>query len=285
MTSKAGLLFIADRVTGEPLYDIEERPVPRSDVPGETAAPTQPFPVKPEPLARISIGRDEITTITPELEAFCRKLVDDNDLLLGGPYLPIGFNRLTVGFPGVSGGVSWAGGAFDPAAGLYVVNVNNWASVQMIVRDDSPLGFANRSRFGGRFWNQETRQLCQEGSWGQLVAVDVDTGDIAWRTNLGVTDNLPPGKQATGRPSIGGPITTASGLTFIAAADDGRIRAFETRTGKEVWTAKLPGGGQTNPITFADKTGKQYVAITATGGAGFLGVPTTSDAVVFYALH
>jgi quinoprotein glucose dehydrogenase len=284
MTTKNGLLFIVDRVTGEPLYEVEERAVPPSDVPGEIASPTQPYPVKPEPLSRQGITREDLAKVTPELEAFCKALVDDNNLLLGGPYQPIGFNRPTVSFPGVSGGVSWAGGAFDPDLGYYVVNVLDFGQIQTIVRDDSALGFANRGRPAGRFWNGETRQLCNEPPWGQLVAVNVNTGDIAWRSNLGVTETLPEGKQNTGRPSIGGPITTAGGLTFIAATDDVRFRAFETRTGRELWTVKLPGGGQTNPVTFADKTGKQYVAITATGGAGYIGVPTTSDAVVFFAL-
>jgi quinoprotein glucose dehydrogenase len=285
LTNKAGLLFIVDRVTGEHIFGVEERPVPPSDVPGEMASPTQPFPVKPEPLSRITISADDLAKITPEHEAYCRKLVEENNILLGGPYLPTRFNRATVNFPGTIGGINWAGGSYDPTQGLYIVNVLNFGQIQQITATPGQgLGFANRGPVNGRFWENATRMPCQAPPWGQLVAVDVNTGDIAWRSTLGVSDNLPEGKRNTGRPSLGGPISTAGGLTFIAATDDGRFRAFETRTGREVWTVKLPGSAHTVPVTFADKSGKQYVAITATGGAGFLGTPVVGDALVFYAL-
>jgi quinoprotein glucose dehydrogenase len=285
LTNKTGLLFILNRVSGEPIFGVEERPVPPSDVPGEQASATQPFPLKPEPLAQQTITRDQLAKVTPEHEAFCRKLVGDNNMLLGGPYLPTAFNRPTVNFPGTLGGVNWAGGAFDPVSGYYIVNVLNFAQIQTIIATPGQgIGFANRGQVNGRFWQQETRLPCGEPPWGQLVAVDVSTGEIAWRSTLGVSDNLPAGRQNTGRPSLGGPISTAGGLTFIAATDDGRFRAFETKTGREVWTVKLPGSAHTVPITFADKAGKQYVAITATGGAGFLGTPVTGDSVIFYAL-
>ena len=285
LTNKAGLLFILDRTNGRPVYGVEERPVPQSNVPGEQASPTQPFPVKPEPLSRITMTPAELAKVTPEHAAYCSKLVEENNVLLGGPYLPTQFNRPTVNFPGTIGGVNWAGGAFDPKLGFYVVNVLNFGQIQQIIATPGQgIGFANRSPIAGRFWQQETRMPCQEPPWGQLVAVDVNTGEIAWRTNLGISENLPAGKQATGRPSLGGPISTASGLTFIAATDDSRFRAFETRTGRELWTVKLPGSAHTNPITFADKTGRQYVAITATGGAGFLGTPVTGDSLIAYAL-
>ena len=285
LVSKSSLLFIVDRRNGRPIYKVEERPVPKSDVPGELTSPTQPFPVKPEPLSRITMTAADLAKVTPELEAYCKRVVEENNILLGGPYLPTAFNRYTVNFPGTIGGVNWAGGTFDPSLGYYVVNVLNIGQVQRIVPDPtSPIGYGNRGPLNGRFWNPATRQMCNEPPWGQLVAVNVHTGDIAWRSNLGVTDNLPADKQNTGRPSLGGPITTSGGLTFIAATDDGRFRAFETRTGKELWTVKLPGAAHTNPITFADRTGRQHVAIVATGGAGFLSTPVTGDSLVTYTL-
>jgi quinoprotein glucose dehydrogenase len=115
-----------------------------------------------------------------------------------------------------------------------------------------------------------------------MVAVNVNSGKIAWRSTLGVSDNLPEGKQATGRPSIGGPITTAGGLTFVAATDDARIRAFGTRTGKELWTYKLPASAHTIPVTYS-VAGKQYLAIVSTGGS-FLGTPIESDQLTVFAL-
>jgi quinoprotein glucose dehydrogenase len=112
--------------------------------------------------------------------------------------------------------------------------------------------------------------------------VNVNTGEIAWRSTLGISDNLPPDKQLTGRPSIGGPITTASGVTFIAGTDDSRIRAFNTRTGKELWTYKLPAPAHTNPVTYS-VGGRQYVAIVSTGGS-FLATPIESDQLTVFAL-
>jgi quinoprotein glucose dehydrogenase len=285
LISKSSLLFIVDRTTGRPIYGVEERPVPPSDVPGEQASPTQPFPLKPEPLSRNTLTMAGLAKITPELEDYCRRLVEENNMLLGGPYLPTALNRYTVNMPGTIGGVNWAGGAYDPQLGYYVVNVFDLGQIQRIVPDpSSPIGFANRGELNGRFWNGQTRQPCTAPPWGQLVAVNVNTGDIAWRSNLGVTDTLPEGRQDTGRPSLGGPITTASGLTFIAATDDSRFRAFDTRTGKEVWTVRLPGSAHTNPVTFADRAGRQHVAIVATGGAGFLGTPVVGDSLITYSL-
>src|SRR5205085_7089058 len=116
--------------------------------------------------------------------------------------LPTQFNRPTVNFPGTLGGVNWAGGSFDPSLGLYVVNTLNFGQIQQIIATPAQgIGFANRTPIAGRFWQNDTRLPCQEPPWGQLVAVNVNTGDIAWRTNLGVSENLPAGKQATGRPS------------------------------------------------------------------------------------
>jgi quinoprotein glucose dehydrogenase len=280
--SKNGLLFILDRVTGKPIYPIEERPVPKSDVPGEITSPTQPFPTVTEPLSQMSISADQLSRITPEHEAFCKKLVADNNLVLGQPYTPPTFNRPMVYFPGTIGGVNWGGGAFDPATGYYLVNSHNLAQI-MQIKDNGKGVFVNQGPVNGRFWDPKTKYLCQAGSWGDMVAVNVNTGKVAWRVPHGVTDSLPEGKRNTGRPSIGGPITTAGGLTFIAGTDDGRFRAFETKTGKEVWTVKLPASSHTNPMSYGVK-GKQYVAIVATGG-GFIGTPVESDQLVVYALR
>ena len=115
-----------------------------------------------------------------------------------------------------------------------------------------------------------------------MVAVDVHTGKIAWRTTLGVTDDFPEGMKATGRPGLGGAIVTASGLTFVAATDDARFRAFETKTGKQVWETKLPAAGYATPITYEIR-GRQYLAIVATGGSQ-IGAPLLSDSLIVYAL-
>ena len=180
--------------------------------------------------------------------------------------------------------MNYAGGAFDPALGLFVVNVNNLGQPMRIVPDENG-GYTNSGPFAGtaRFWNPEKHLPCTEPPWGELVAFDVNTGKIAWRSILGVTDNFPAGKQRTGRPGLGGPIVTASGLTFIAATDDARFRAFDTKTGEELWTYRLPASAESTPITYADAHGKEYVAVVATGG-GLLRAPLLSDELIAFTL-
>jgi quinoprotein glucose dehydrogenase len=277
--SKNQMLFILNRVTGKPIYGVEERPVPKSDVPGEITSPTQPFPVLPAPLTRMSMSPRDMSTVTPAHEAFCRKLVADNNIAMGGPYNPPTYNRPMVYMPGTIGALF--GGSFDPVRGLYIVNVSPLGQIQEITPNGQG-GFYNMGPVNGRFWDPATRMPCQSGSWGDLVAVNVNTGKIAWRSRLGVTDSLPAALQGTGRPSAGGPTSTAGGVTFIGATDDARFRAFDSRTGKEIWSVKLPAAAHSVPVTYSVK-GRQYVAIVATGGS-FLGTPVTSDSLIVYAL-
>ena len=283
VVSKSGYMFILDRVTGKPVYKVEEKPVPASDVPGEEASPTQPFPQKPAPIARTTMTRADLAQVTPELKAYCEGFVDKNNVNMGGPYLPTGAGRITVNFPGTLGGANWGGGTFDPKLGYYIVNTHDLAQVQQLAPDPTgPLAFKQGPGLG-RFWQDATRLPCQAPPWGRLVAVDVNTGDIVWQSVLGVSDNLPEGKQKTGRPNIGGAISTAGGLVFVAATDDARFRAFDTKTGAELWTAKLPAAAHATPMTYRGKDGKQYVVIVSTGGS-FLNSPIVSDAVTAYAL-
>jgi quinoprotein glucose dehydrogenase len=282
--NKNSLMFILDRRDGTPIYGIEERPVPQSDVPGEKTAPTQPWPTEIEPLAQTSLSRDNLYKDTPEHKAWCEKLVDDNNMMLGTtPYQPIMLDRYTVNLPGTQGGVNYYGGAFDPKLGLFVVNVNNLAQPMRMVKQPDG-SYANSGPLAGtrRFWNPETHLPCGPTPWGQLVAVNVHTGKIAWRSTLGITERLPAGKQNTGRPGLGGPITTATGLTFVGAVDDFRFRAFDTRTGRELWAHKLRGSAVATPMTYRAGA-KQYVAVMATGG-GQVGAELTSDELVAFTL-
>jgi quinoprotein glucose dehydrogenase len=275
-------MFVLDRVTGKPLFPVVEKPVPPSDVPGEHASPTQPFPATPEPLAQTSV---QLYHEVPEHAAWCKAYVDDNHMMLAQePYTPPAFNRYSVNLPGTHGGVNYAGGAFDPTLGLFIVNVNNLGQPMRIVRDENG-GYSNSGPFAGtvRFWNPEKHLPCNEPPWGELVAVDVNSGKIAWRSILGVTDNLPEGKQYTGRPGLGGPIVTGGGLAFVGATDDARFRAFDTKTGQELWTYRLPASAESIPITYTDENGKQYIAIVATGG-GLLRAPLLSDELIAFKL-
>jgi quinoprotein glucose dehydrogenase len=282
IVNKTGLLFILDRVTGKPLYPIIEKPVPPSDVPGEHASPTQPFPAITEPLAQMSV---QLYNDLPEHTAWCKAYVDDNGMLLAKqPYTPPAYQRYSVNLPGTQGGVNFSGGAFDPAQGLFVVNVNNLAQ-PMRIMPDATGGYTNSGPFAGyaRFWNPDTRIPCNQPPWGELIAVDVNTGKIAWRSVLGVTDSFPEGKQHTGRPGLGGPILTAGGLTFIGATDDARFRAFNTKTGQELWTFHLPASAESIPITYTNERGRQYIAIISTGG-GLLRAPLLSDELIAFEL-
>jgi len=295
---KTSLLYLLDRTNGKPIYGVEERPVPQSQVPTEKTSPTQPFPIKPEPLARQTMTVADIATVTPELEAACRKLIADNHLELGGPFLPETYNHIRVNFPSEIGGVNWPGGTFNPQLGLYFINVMNLGQMQGYkdpasgpVKDDiaGTNQFFGRAgpyasmRPGGRFKDNATNMPCQQPPWGELVAVNVNTGDIAWKVPLGITESLPPDKQKTGRPGIGGPIATASGLVFIGATDDNRFRAFDAKTGKELWTVKLDAAAGTVPSTYQGKDGRQYVVVTSAGNP-FAAEPPTSDAITAFAL-
>jgi quinoprotein glucose dehydrogenase len=283
--NKNALMFILNRVTGKPIYGVEERPVPQSNVPGEETSRSQPFPLLPEPLAQNTLSRDNLYKDTPEHKAWCEQYVDSNNMLLGAvPYTPTALDRYTVTLPGPQGGVNYYGGAYDPKLGLFVVNINNLGQPMRIIRNPDG-SYINSGPLAGfvRFWDPSNHLPCTPTPWGQLVAVDVNTGKIAWRSTLGVTDSLPAGKQNTGRPGLGGAIVTASGLTFLGATDDARFRAFETRTGKEIWTVKLPASAESTPITYADANGQQYIAVVATGGFG-IGAALAGDALVVFSL-
>lgn len=301
VVNKVGLVFLLDRVTGKPIYGVEERAVPASEVPLERVSKTQPFPLKPPPLSRMTFSMADVATVTPELEAACREMLKGAQT--GGPYLPMSYNRLRVQFPGNHGGVNWGGTSFDPQLGYLFANVNELGQLAGL-RDHDPAkgpamasGQGNRLDpdtpyegipGGGRFSVKgpagSTQQLlCQQPPWGQMVAVNVNTGQIAWRVPLGITESLPAGRQNTGRPGNGGSIATAAGLVFVGATDDARFRAFESKTGRELWTVKLPGAAEATPITYEGRDGKQYVVITSTGG-GFFGNAVTGDEVVAFRL-
>lgn len=281
--TKTSLLFVLDRVTGKPLHPVIEKPVPPSTLPGERAWPTQPVPVTPEPLARQGIDLErEISDVTPDHAAWCRRLVQKWDLQGTSQYTPIGYNQMTVHFPGIFGGMDWWGGAFDKKNGQYIVNVSNQGSIQTL-RKGRDGNFELGVQPGTWFGNPLTGMPCQTGPWGELAAVDVSSGKISWRVPLGVTDDVPEDRRLTGRPMMGGPIVTAGGLIFIAATDDQRFRAFDSKTGKMLWETKLDAAGHATPLTYKGRDGRQYVGLIATGGT-FLTSASTSDDLVVFAL-
>jgi quinoprotein glucose dehydrogenase len=282
VVAKNALLFMLNRVTGKPIHPVEERPVPASTVPGEVASPTQPFPITP-PLARTSFSIEkDIADVTLELKKWCENWIRSNRMMEGAQYQPMLLDRPLIVFPGTEGGSNWGGAAFDPKTGYLFVNVNNFGQVTTLVKTDGPVPYMPGG-VGGRFQQPGTGLMCQRPPWRQISAVDTATGKIVWQSMLGVTDSLPEGLRNTGRHGTGGAITTAGSLVFIGSTDDSRFRAFETRTGREVWTVKLEASAHATPISYRGADGRQYVAVVSTGGS-YHNSPRTSDALTAFAL-
>ena len=280
--TKMGLLFVFDRVAGEPVYGMEERPVPQTEIPGEVTSKTQPFPVKPPPLARNTFRTEEMYDRSPEQARFCKELFETNQMKIGGPYTPLPLDGNALFFPSTLGGGNWGGVSVDPSLGLLFVNVMNVAQWGHMEKRGSE--YVRKSAYGtyARFWNRETYIPCQNPPFGELVAVDLATGDIAWRSVLGRIEALESiGVRDTGSVNLGGSIATAGGLVFIGATNDSRFRAFESKTGKLLWETKLEASGHTSPITYMGRDGRQYVALMAEGGGAFLGGGFSNSLVAF----
>lgn len=288
LTTKSGYLYILNRETGEPIFGVEERPVPASDVPGEQAHSTQPFPVKPPPLARNAYEPGDLVTAddtSAEHAKACAELVAQvGGVHNRGPFTPFGYRAAgattpsTLVFPGGLGGANWGGIATHPGLGLIFVvtqDVGALGSIEASSRADGLVPYEKttpgRATFDVRMGDQAWP--CQQPPWGRLTAVRASTGDVAWQIPLGVTDSLPDGKQRTGRPALAGAIATASGLLFVASTDDNRFRALDANTGGELWVTRLNRRGNADPMTYRGANGRQYVAIVATDSIVVFAVP------------
>ena len=303
--TKMGFLFVLDRDSGEPVFPVEERPVPKSDVPGEESWPTQPFPVLPEPLGPTGpITESSVWGIDDQERAACLELM--RGARSEGIFTPPSVEG-TLLFPGNGGGTGWGGVAFDPDRNLLVVN-STWTAtlVQLL-----PAGnvFQRFTRFVRRWWQDDSRfefgaqsgapfamrrtgffsprgLPCTAPPWGTLTAVDLDSGKKVWEVPFGGLSNRHPQAAhasvgSTGASNAGGPIVTAGGLIFIAATMDQKLRAFDIETGRELWAGELPYAGMATPMTY--KAGERQYVVIAAGGHGKWGL-RRGDAVVAFAL-
>lgn len=278
VTTKSGYLYILNRETGRPIFGVEERPVPKSDVPGEWTSPTQPIPVKPSGLARVSYTAADLVTAADtnaEHAKTCADLIEKiGGVYNAGPFTPWRYKTeggpaaVTLGFPGTLGGANWGGTAFDPASRFVFVATQDVGALGSIekTKDGSPVAYDKTTPGRGTFDVRigDVNWPCQKPPWGRLTAVNTSTGEIAWQIPLGITEQLPAEKQNTGRPLLAGPIVTAGGLLFIASTDDNRFRALDVKNGKQLWVTKLERRGNADPITYQGRNGKQYVAVVAT---------------------
>jgi glucose dehydrogenase len=315
---KSSLVYVLDRVTGKPLIPVEERPVPKGDVPTEWYSPTQPIPVRPRALSRVSFNKDTDLVrpedTTPEHVAACVAMMEKaGGYYNAGPFTPFMFKALnappksTIQTPGGTGGVNWGGMSMDPAAGIFYVNAQNttlvgWTQPRPLARPDPQTGEPRRVDFAGESAGSDhpydrgsvpatpnatalgpfftfsaplngktpPNAPCVRPPWSKLYAVNANTGQIVWESVLGLNENLPAGKQLAGSSGSAGPTATAGGLVFVGATNDGRFRAFDAKTGKELWVTKTPPGANgnsptanANPMSYQGKSGKQYVAVVA----------------------
>jgi len=357
-TTKQGFVFLFERDSGNPLFPIEEVPVPTSDIPGEQSWPTQPRPLSPPPFARQEMDEDDLTDISTEARASA--LTQYRDLLPPAYFAPLG-EKARILLPGYDGGATWGGPAFSPERQWLVVNSQDQPGIGQVARmtggshqgnlvyqyvcaqchlpnrQGMEGGAPSLIGLGDRFSPAEVRDIVTNGRgrmagfplpaeplkqlvnfltgvdtpedkdkdapplphaftgyrrfvdgegypgikppWGTLTAIDLNTGEFAWQTVLGEHEELTRrGIPKTGTLNYGGPVVTASGLVFIAATMDSKLRAFDLVTGKELWQAELSAPAFSTPAVYS-VDGVQYVAVAC--GGGKLGKPPGDAYVAF----
>jgi quinoprotein glucose dehydrogenase len=348
--TKQGQVFVFDRVTGKPLFDIRETAFPQDAIAGEKASPTQPIPQKPAPFTRQTFTEKDINPWSADRDAIAAKL---RTARTGNPYTPL-TGEITVFFPGTDGGAQWGGAAADPEGILYVPAKENPCYSSLVLRQEPSGGkevtnaqlytlncanchgidqrgshdgaYPSLIGIGDRLSKEAIQKVVQNGRgmmpsfshlskaerdalldfllnvpysaktvstnqgevpyqhtgynrwydskgypvsappWGTLTAIDLNTGEHRWQVPLGEYPELTQrGIPLTGTDNYGGPLVTGSGLLFIAASKDEKIRAMDKRTGKTLWEAQIPAGGYASPSTYS-VNGKQYIVIACGGG-------------------
>jgi quinoprotein glucose dehydrogenase len=285
--TKTGLLFVLDRRDGTPLFDLQERPVPASDVPGEHASPTQPFPAVPAPLVDDE-GVDPARPWSPDSAhaAECAEMAEG--FRYEGLYTPPSLGGALL-FPGNGAGTNWGSAAVDPERSLAVVPTNRFATLVRLAGRDEAEEVAHQLRAAGWEDPKPSSQrgapyvmfrttwvvdgvFCTPPPFREVTAVDLATGEVRWRRPLG--------GEGAWTSGVGGPVVTAGGLVFLAGAADREIRALDVGTGEVLWSAELPRAALATPMTYRGADGRQYVVVAA-GGHGKWGLETGDFLVAF----
>jgi len=277
--SKQGFTYVFDRVTGKPVWPIEERPVATdSDVPGEKPYPTQPFPTKPPAFDDQGVTLEDANKLTPEIRAMAQEQMRRYRI---GPMFTPPSLRGTLQRPSQGGGANWGGAAFDPESGYLFVRAANVVGLNRLAKNDGsdPLvavDYSNMFARGGETINLPGGLPLVSPPYAVLTAIDLNRGDIAWKVPLGegsqAVRNHPLLKgmklsDRLGSPnSRGGAMVTRSGLVFIGGGD-GYLYAFDKKTGAELWRGKLPYENAAVPMTYRTRSGKQFVVVATGTGA------------------
>jgi quinoprotein glucose dehydrogenase len=288
--TKMGFLYVFDRLTGEPIFPIEEMTVPASTLPDEVAAPTQPVSPGIAPFAGQLLDRESMIGVTPFDRAWCRARFDE--MHYEGMYTPPS-TQGTLLFPSALGGGNWGGAAFDAERNLLIIKAENLATrLKFLPKDlgsEAPRDYLTRPLEGtpyrteGEIFMSPLGIPCTPPPWGTLAAIDMDSGEMRWQIPLGQVKRFGvtvPASFGWGSPNVGGPIITGGGLIFVAATLDEKIRALDVETGDELWQAKLPVTATAMPMTYEGADGRQYVVIAA-GGTGRIGTGSSDHLIAF----
>ena len=294
--NKTGFLYVLNRESGTPVFPVEERPVPQTDVPGEVTWPTQPFPVAPPALVPQSVSINEAWGDNDTERDACRARLAElrNEGIFTPPSL-----RGTLVVPGNIGGMNWSGYAFDPNRQLLVANVNNMPAKIRLIPAAAFADGKNRTEDGEytaqagapygmlrNFLQARSDLPCCPPPWGMLTAVDLVAGTIKWQVPFGSMQGFggSHAKSPPGSISLGGPIVTAGALIFIAGTFDPFLRAFDIETGKELWKGGLPASGAATPMTYLCKPGGKQFLVIAAGGHAKIREEAQSHALVAFSL-
>lgn len=281
VSTKQGHIFLLNRLTGKPLFPVEERPVPQTDVPGEWTSPTQPFPTHPAPLHAAPLTSNDLTSI-PFMSGGCEEMFDG--LRNEGVFTPPSL-RGTLENPGIAGGFGWGSGAINPRSHILIATYLNMPFiVQLVARthpgdgtqDDRPFNWMELPQYGAPYEVKRRPFISGQGvpciaaPWGEIQAVDLGSGDLLWHKPLGSLRGRVPligSLINAGMPVAGGALQTGAGLVFVAASSDETLRALDAANGEELWSTHLPFSAHATPMTFTLPDSGRQLLVVASGGA------------------